>query len=863
MITNYCMSTNVGVWSPNELILPTVESDLDYKFFFVTESGSIEGLNISFSAGDWLVFIKKDGVGNWYKTNGGIVSFNLSSSANAPDPGFYTKVRLDANGNIIDAGYIGADDLPKHTHDISTITGDWETKVKSYIIQLFQNQTNGTVKFKYDNSTQTISADVNIDEETIIRNEWGELEAVGGGEGGGSSSGGSQNFTGKIKIEQVKDLSDKLVAIDNEIKKNFIVCRPNSALKAMLDPNGGGTYLSVKFDGTSLVLNSEGELSVSPSVLLGGAVDGSDTACGAHTHTVSQITDFEERVLELISHNNTVDINQIPIDGETIIINSAGHLACVAAGIKAHTHGMKDIVDLRPEIADTWASNQPLQPNQDYTHGQYDFTGQTIGYSVRVINEYLKDVDTRLTNLEAQIGVVDAPEPDGIEFADFTLKYVGETNVIDKDTFDKVIAGEEAKFTSNYFYPANQGVIKAYIDDIESFSIQLDESIALYSSPKFKVIGVRDSYYNIAMYKGHYNSMMIEYNATSVDEGYHNIYFEHIVNGKTHKSKTISFQIYQETTPSIINTNLALPENNTFVSGVPCYNGDGKISFMPKVTNLYKNQFINDVIYQYSIDNGENWITPKVSQIANNTAFYDPIVVYAEKGNSSALTINQRCFNVLGKTYTNKIYTPSLFWNNTDVEQYRVIHGRDFDGQSPSEIGAQVLNEYNSTNPVPLYEMVIQNNVGSLVRRDYSPLNGPNYANRNSDSHGYVWCNFKFEAPFMNNLHVNLIRGNGLPFPKNKNGTLDGVEIYVAQSNTVSSAIWVNGNEPYVGYGKADSIDSKGLDLFKSDDKTRYITFGQRPTIDSGYLYVKVGTSSNIDLGALVSSIKESINEWS
>ena len=95
------------------------------------------------------------------------------------------------------------------------------------------------------------------------------------------------------------------------------------------------------------------------------------------------------------------------------------------------------------------------------------------------------------------------------------------------------------------------------------------------------------------------------------------------------------------------------------------------------------------------------------------------------------------------------------------------------------------------------------------------------------------------------------------------NGTLNGIEIYVSQSSTNSSAIWVNGNEPYVGYGKADNVNSNGLDLFKSDEKTRYITFGQRPDIDDGYLYVKVGTNSSINLGVLVNSIKESINEWS
>jgi hypothetical protein len=103
----------------------------------------------------------------------------------------------------------------------------------------------------------------------------------------------------------------------------------------------------------------------------------------------------------------------------------------------------------------------------------------------------------------------------------------------------------------------------------------------------------------------------------------------------------------------------------------------------------------------------------------------------------------------------------------------------------------------------------------------------------------------------------------------NRNGTLSGVEIYVAQGNTSVPGDWVNGNAPYIGYGGISGLNNNGLDLFRSDNITRYITFGQHPNIQSGYLYVKVGIQVNldgnadIDLGALVSSVKESIDEWS
>ena len=54
------MSNNFGTWSPLTSILPNVEDDLDYKFFYVTESGSVPGLDIEFKVGDWLVYIKEN-----------------------------------------------------------------------------------------------------------------------------------------------------------------------------------------------------------------------------------------------------------------------------------------------------------------------------------------------------------------------------------------------------------------------------------------------------------------------------------------------------------------------------------------------------------------------------------------------------------------------------------------------------------------------------------------------------------------------------------------------------------------------------------------------------------------------------------
>src|SRR5574344_2313062 len=139
----------ISTWSTSDLIHPTVDSDTKYAAYFVTENGSIDGLNLTFNQGDWLIYIVKDGGANWYRANGGITVFNTTAHTNMPDPGTYTRVRLDNNGNIILADYLEKDDLPKHTHDVSDITSGLEAKIRSVVGAMLSNQANGTVLLKY------------------------------------------------------------------------------------------------------------------------------------------------------------------------------------------------------------------------------------------------------------------------------------------------------------------------------------------------------------------------------------------------------------------------------------------------------------------------------------------------------------------------------------------------------------------------------------------------------------------------------------------------------------------------------------------------------------------------------------------
>src|SRR5574344_284035 len=108
-----------GTWAPSNGFLPIItDPEIQFAAFYVTEAGTFNGVN--YFLGDWLIYID-DSTDKWFKSTGGIVSFNLSSSSMSPDPGTYTKVILGQNGSIVEASTLSPTDLPKHSHELSDI----------------------------------------------------------------------------------------------------------------------------------------------------------------------------------------------------------------------------------------------------------------------------------------------------------------------------------------------------------------------------------------------------------------------------------------------------------------------------------------------------------------------------------------------------------------------------------------------------------------------------------------------------------------------------------------------------------------------------------------------------------------------
>lgn len=771
------MSNIVSYWSPLDIVLPTITNDTAYGMWFVTDSGSIDGLDMSFDAGDWLIYLKKDGVGSWFKTSGGVSVFNNSSSANNPDPGIYTRVRLDNAGNVIGADYLEASDIPAHKHEVSDLNAnDFKASVQRIVGDMFTgNRAYSSIKMKYNEETKTVSAEVNYDDLTLSQNEFGELVVIGGGTTGGAI--------------------------------------------------GGST---------------------------------ADLSCGNHSHSADQIESLEEFVINVINQNRSLNVKDIPIDGQTIVLNSSGQLTAVAAGIQAHKHKMDDISDLNKDIANVWASNQKLQ---GIFEGHWKLTGQSIGYSIQVMNVAFDDIYKRLQDIEETLKSVEAPVPLSIEFSKVVVEYTKPLEVKYIKDFSTVTAGISATvITDDFFYPANRGTLEVVVDNKVVDTINFTDKTKLAKINNFCMLAMADSYLGNPMYMGSYESMRISYECTGLSEGYHNIYFVHKFDNETHTSRKAEFAIYGEVSPSIKVTDISFPKNNTWVSGIRRYitENEAMIKFKPFVASGYASSFLAKVPLAYTVDGEVH--TPNPVEMRDGNLYFEEQTILLDTEHISKKDIVCTAYSVSGAKASTVFATEQVSLDTSESEKYRVDLANSYADQSPIVIGAAPLAEYKSDTPVNHYELIIHNDIGSTEKTDYSSSGGADYSGYPIGD--YYWVNFRFPASYIGNLHLTLLKGDKSLFSLNRNGTLQDIKIFVAQADTDTPNVWVNGNEPYIGYGAAKGLNYSGLDLFKSTQSTRYITFGQRPDIKSGYVYVRIGVKESLDIKSLINSIKESINEW-
>ena len=202
-----------GPWDPSTGAFPVVPTGTSSAYYFVTGPGNIGGF--AFGEGDWLLYLEETGTppntGSWYRTAGGIIQLATTTSPasfTASDISDFSAAAHAAilvdNTTIVKDPSTGAlhvlasgtgggtttvieeeDDtyVPPHGH-VSTELSDFVAAVRVSLgptaagRPFFSNTalTNAVV-FTYDNTLHAVSADVKIDNATIVKNKYGQLVA--------------------------------------------------------------------------------------------------------------------------------------------------------------------------------------------------------------------------------------------------------------------------------------------------------------------------------------------------------------------------------------------------------------------------------------------------------------------------------------------------------------------------------------------------------------------------------------------------------------------------------------------------------------------------------------------------------------
>lgn len=371
-------------------------------------------------------------------------------------PGYYTKIRLDDEGKIQDASQIDQTDLPKHSHSASDIDDvSLENKITQILSTFFVNNTNNAVNFTFDSNTKTISADINIDDVTISKNEYGELFVTNNRFAPGcnsqssdsdldidwpypnyssnsdSSSSNDSNNTSTINIEDLLDkINTNLRTFRNKIPKivknslaDLFVNNIDSAVIFNWDDNTKTYSADLRYDEFTINKNEYGQLyaafggSYKPGSSSSQSSSSSENTypnfpinvdklnCANHSHKAAQIEDFEDAVKDIFdeySKNLNIDLENL-IDGVTIKINEYGQLVAVKTATEKHKHILADITDYNPPVPAVKQMMSELDDDASLEDGIVDFSKLNVGYSILALSKCLQDVVENIKDLSKKL----------------------------------------------------------------------------------------------------------------------------------------------------------------------------------------------------------------------------------------------------------------------------------------------------------------------------------------------------------------------------------------------------------------------------------------------------------------------------
>lgn len=854
------MQTFYGVWSPSQGKLPNVK-EYDFAAYYITESGSLN--SVTYTKDKWLIYICESkgtlSERSYWRISDGIVVFNQDSHTNVPNPGFYTKIRLDNAGNIVAASNIEYDDLPKELiNKLKQIEDENLNKlITNQLKDFFVNNTLNPIQFKFDSKTGKISASLKLDEDSINVNEYGQLFS-----NFSISPGSSADIS--IFTSEIAEIKKKI----SNLEQNFIKIQPIQGKGIKLTASKGGITFSVDIDENSLSFDSNGKLCVNPDILSDLVNEGGGNNCANHVHNVEQIEGIEDLVKDIINNVSIMDTLKSNIenlvDGSTIIINEDGKLTSIATEVQKHQHVMDDITDLNKDIADTWASQQRLHAsnnNQDFNKGAVTMSTLTIGEVLIAFNQLFKEYKEDIDSLSNRVGTVQPAEPGYIDTASFES-----TNssiiVLEVETLKETSAYPKLRIKTNNVIYYNSTYVHCYIDDVLVETLKTyDNDDSSFNTGKyggFYITYFGDAYPDIKTFQGYYKGFSFIYEK-ELEEGTHKIYFiqEDTSNNKTYKSSDFYINIYKspkECKSEIII--LSQPEYDSYVSGIKVNTKKTDITYAVRVKNFsskyapieglktFVDGFGDFILSPYEYSNGFLMYGPQSVDVGN---YYGFVTIRAEAKTLSGIIGN----SIASSNFIN--------YDDSSEESYRVITSGSMI-PTPGEISivSNYDKEVSLVNDL-LNEAQVIDHILTIGKNDYSIYDlGDDYSIKPSQQSIVL----RFPCNKINNFYFDIYDDENNSYLLKKDGTLQSIDIYASISTYGVISSWINCNSPYQGYGHWDSNNFfNGLDLFRSSNIRRYVTLGKDPIVNGEYLYIKLIISKPLNLSKFILSVEESLNE--
>lgn len=846
------MNTFYGSWSPLSGKLPDTD-DLDFAAYFISDTGTLN--DTLYEKNKWLVYVCSargtDSEEKIWRVSDGLVTFAPKENVNIPDPGFYTKVRLDNAGNIVAASDIQYEDLPQELHRKLKLIENENINglISKQLSSLFKNNTLNPVKLQYDPHTKTISASLDIDEDTLRINEFGQLAAV---------------TDSSIEVQiPTEELTQRISRIEDALVK----LEPVAGKGVKITAEAGGKVISIDIDEDSLTYDENGKLCVNPEALA-NCLPAPSKSQEIKASDISGLSSFISEVLG----DNTAIASSVRnslsslIDEETIVINKNGKLESIATHVQRHKHTLSDITDLDPAKADTWASSQRLHQtnsNQNFNSGAVVMSSLTIGEVLIAFNELLKEQSETLELLENRGSGAEPVEPARIEGAlieNFSTLVDG----YDVMTKEMVKVTERAVVGTSSIVYEDGSVLEAYIDGklrgkLRAFSDN-DITFSTGRFGDFIVTYEGDAYPKDKALQSHYKGFSFKYNAPLLEEGEHVVQFmQRSLDGKiVSKSGTLKIKTFTQSDVKCTVEFVKWPSYNRFVSGIAASDEANPEISTKIAVRAFSRRYVPDKTVSCSI----NDVSKNISEYD-----YDESIHVCEYAASFSLPENANGMQELfvetpkwnGEKQTFKFTTKWINIDNSDEEIYRV---------TPDFITTPLENDtiYRFTNFDPsadlgISELQLKKHKLIISKDDYTKKGiGPDYSSHTSPQS----ATFMFDCPkSLRNLYIDLIDENGDSFSTDKNGCLKGIELYVGLSDSMDVNRWVNGNKPYKGYGSwSSSSIHLGLDLTKSSDIRRWITFGEGLSVRGSKLFLRVVSyGKSIDAKRMISSLKECLNE--